>query len=61
MSNQSIMDRETRCNSCAYLYEDENGKWICDDCGRDIHFIDDTDCAAEQAWALQGSYLDWRN
>ena len=37
-----------RCKDCAYLIEDENGNWICDDCGLDIHEITDEDCSAEQ-------------
>lgn len=37
-----------RCKDCAYLVEDENGNWICDDCGKNIHEIADEDCSAEQ-------------
>ena len=37
-----------RCKHCAYLIEDENGNWICDDCGKEIHSISDEDCSAEK-------------
>lgn len=39
-----------RCKDCAYLVEDENGNWICDDCGREIHEIIDDECSAEADW-----------
>lgn len=39
---------EIRCRGCAYLVEGDNGEWICDDCGKDIHDIVDEDCSAEQ-------------
>lgn len=35
----------TRCTDCAYLYEDEDGKWICDDWQKEIGKIPDEDCA----------------
>lgn len=35
---------EERCNSCAYLYEDEQGKWICDLYQKEIHRVADEDC-----------------
>ncbi len=41
---------ETRCADCAYLIEDDDGRWICDDCGRDIHDIPDDECSCEQGW-----------
>lgn len=37
-----------RCKDCAYLVENENGEWICDDCNKEIHEILDEDCSAEQ-------------
>ena len=37
-----------RCKDCAYLVEDENDNWICDDCGKNIHEIADEECSAEQ-------------
>lgn len=40
----------TRCKDCAYLVEDEEGNWICDDCGKNIHAIKDEECSAEQDW-----------
>lgn len=39
-----------RCRDCAYLVEGDNGEWICDDCGKEIHTIADEDCSAEQEW-----------
>lgn len=39
-----------RCRHCSYLIEDNNGNWICDDCGKDIHDIPDEECSAEQEW-----------
>ena len=39
-----------RCKDCSYLVEGDNGEWICDDCGKDIHDIADDDCSAEQDW-----------
>ena len=45
---------EVRCNSCCYLVDDGDGNWICDDCGRDIHEIEDDECSANEnsfGWA----------
>lgn len=39
-----------RCKDCAYLIETDDGAWICDDCGKDIHDIKDEDCSCEQDW-----------
>ena len=39
-----------RCRDCAYLVEGENGEWICDDCGKDIHDITDDECSLEQEY-----------
>lgn len=39
-----------RCKDCSYLVEGDNGEWICDDCGKDIHDIPDDECSAEQEW-----------
>lgn len=36
-----------RCQDCAYLVEDDDGSWVCDDCGKDIHDIPDGECLAE--------------
>ena len=41
--------QKKRCRDCAYLIE-ENGKWVCDDCGKDIHDIPDNECSANQEW-----------
>ena len=37
-----------RCRHCSYLIEDNNGNWICDDCGKNIHDIPDEKCSEEQ-------------
>jgi DNA-directed RNA polymerase subunit RPC12/RpoP len=39
-----------RCKHCSYLVEDEDGNWVCEDCGLEIHEIEDEDCSAEQEW-----------
>ena len=39
-----------RCKHCAYLVEDDEGNWICDDWQKDIHDVPDEDCAVEQEW-----------
>ena len=35
---------EIRCRDCAVLVEDKKKRWICDECGKDIHKIDDGEC-----------------
>lgn len=40
--------RRERCRDCAYLVEGDNGEWICDDCGKDIHTIPDEECSANE-------------
>lgn len=42
--------QKRRCRDCAYLFLDEDEKWVCDDCGKDIHDIPDDECSAEQEW-----------
>lgn len=39
-----------RCKDCFYLIEGDNGEWICDDCGKEIHSISDDECSAEMDW-----------
>lgn len=39
-----------RCLDCAYLVEDGEGEWVCDDCGRGIQEIRDAECSANQSW-----------
>lgn len=39
-----------RCRHCAYLVEDDNGNWVCDDCGRKCDDIPDDECSLEQEW-----------
>ena len=36
-----------RCKDCAYLVEGDNGEWICTDWNKEIHKVDDEDCALE--------------
>lgn len=38
-----------RCQDCVYLIEDEDGRWVCDDCDKEIHEIPLEDgCPVEQ-------------
>ena len=39
--------QKRRCRDCIYLYEGDNGEWMCDDWEKDIHDIPDEDCAVE--------------
>lgn len=38
------MTCKERCKDCAYLIEGDNGEWICDDWGKDIHEVVNDDC-----------------
>ena len=40
--------RRERCRDCAYLVDGDNGEWLCDDCGKDIHTIPDEECSANE-------------
>ena len=40
----------TRCKGCAYLFEDDDGNWVCDDWGKNIHDVPNDDCALYQEW-----------
>ena len=40
----------TRCRDCAYLIEDDEGCYICDDCRKNIFVISDSDCSANQSF-----------
>jgi hypothetical protein len=52
--------KRIRCKHCAYLVEDEHGRWCCDAydyslvngkwTAKDIEEIDDEDCPAEQEY-----------
>lgn len=44
------MNKKERCRDCAYLVEDENGNWVCDDCKKLIDAIPDGECSANQDW-----------
>ena len=37
---------KNRCRDCAYLVEDFDGAWVCDDCGRLCSEIPDDECSA---------------
>lgn len=40
-----------RCKHCGYLIEGDDGNWVCDDWGKDIHEIPDDECAVEaEGW-----------
>lgn len=45
-----IDNTKERCRDCCYLVGDDNGNWICDDCGKNIYDICDEDCSANQKW-----------
>ena len=40
--------KQERCRDCAYLMAGDDSSWFCDDCGKEIHLIDDENCSAEQ-------------
>lgn len=42
--------QKRRCRDCCYLIEDDNGNWVCDDCGKEIHEIPDDECSAEHSF-----------
>ena len=42
--------QKKRCRDCGYLILSDDGKWICDDCGKDIHDIPNEECSANQDW-----------
>ena len=35
---------QKRCSDCCYLVEDDNGRWICDNVGKEIHSVTDREC-----------------
>ena len=39
---------QQRCCDCCYLVEGDNGEWICDDCGLEIHKIGCSGCPAQE-------------
>lgn len=45
-----ILQIRDRCRDCAYLVEDDNGQWVCDDCERRCENIPDDECSANQEW-----------
>ena len=45
-----LTEKRRRCLHCIYLVAGDHGKWICDDCGKDIEDIPDEDCSANQKW-----------
>ena len=42
--------QKRRCRDCAYLVEADNGDWVCDDCGKEIHSIPNDECSAEMTF-----------
>ncbi len=53
MINQALHARthfENRCSDCMYLVEDDEGNWVCDDCGMKCCEIADDECSANQEW-----------
>lgn len=50
LTEEVTKQRKERCLDCAYLVEDENGNWVCDDCGKNVEMIPDHACSAEQNW-----------
>ena len=46
MNNEN--SRRERCRDCAYLVEDNDKNWVCDDCGKIVETIPDDECSAEQ-------------
>lgn len=43
--NESFTDNMLyRCLDCAYLIEGDNGAWVCDNCGKNICEISNSDC-----------------
>ena len=50
MTKSVTKQRKERCLDCTYLVEDENGNWVCDDCGKNVEMIPDHACSAEQDW-----------
>lgn len=45
-----ITQEMKRCTDCAYLVEGDNGEWVCDDCSKEIHEIQDDACSGKQKW-----------
>ena len=50
LTEDIIKQRKGRCTDCTYLVEDEDGNWVCDDCGKNVELIPDHACSAEQDW-----------
>ena len=47
---KTLTEEARRCLDCAYLVEDGEGEWVCDDCGRSVQEIRDDECSANQSW-----------
>ena len=43
-TNTYISKEMERCNNCVFCIENDDGKWICNDCGKNIHAISDDEC-----------------
>lgn len=50
LTEEVTKQRKERCLDRAYLVEDENGNWVCDDCSKNVEMIPDHACSAEQNW-----------
>ena len=37
--------KKYRCKHCAYLVEDDNGNWFCEDWNKNIYDVADNECA----------------
>lgn len=37
-----------RCRDCIYLYEGDDGEWMCDHMGAECKTVPDEDCPAER-------------
>ena len=50
MKERELTEREKRCQGCAYLYEDGDCDWACDECGKKVNDISDDECSANLNW-----------
>lgn len=49
---------QERCRDCIYLYEGDNGEWVCDHYGTECRKVPDEDCPAESDWAEDDPPID---
>lgn len=45
-NNYIVFDtpQKRRCKDCVYLFEDDFGRWFCDNFSKDIHNVTDDEC-----------------